>query len=99
MKRPPDGFFKCYSLHTVHFYGGICYGKFERSDIDSKVEKVWQVLTNTATGRSGSRIDSIANVARFKRQHIWWVDDGRTGNGEFWKSCHKNLSSDPDGKG
>ena len=60
--------------------------KFEREvDIDSKVEKVWEVLTNTAYWPQWfPGIDSIANVSAVQKGGTFeWVDDGRTGNGEF----------------
>jgi len=60
--------------------------KFEREvEIDSQVDKVWQVLTNTAYWPQWfPGIDSIANVSAVQAGGTFdWVDDGQTGRGEF----------------
>ena len=74
--------------------------KFEREvDIDSKVEKAWQVLT-TAIAAVVPGIDSIANVSAVqKAAHLsgWMTVGPVTAN--FWKSCHKETCRlDPDGR-
>ena len=60
--------------------------KFERDvEIDAQVEKVWQVLTNTAYWPKWfPGIDSIANAGEVAPGGTFeWVDDGQTGRGEF----------------
>jgi len=60
--------------------------KFERDvEIDAQVEKVWQVLTNTAYWPQWfPGIDSIANTGEVAPGGTFeWVDNGQTGRGEF----------------
>ena len=60
--------------------------KFEREvEIDSPVEKVWQVLTNPEHWPQWfPGVDSVSNVALTETGGTFeWTDEGRTGTGEI----------------